>query len=68
MSYDLEASVKKLRCMIKIIHFFIHELLLFSNEFIYPSGNLDEKTFEIKRKNHEMILGIKIKTSTKRLK
>ncbi|GEM_PF-7071891 len=24
--------------------FFIHELLLFSNEFIYPSGNLDEKT------------------------
>ncbi len=28
--------------------FFIHELLLFSNEFIYPSGNLDEKTFEIK--------------------
>jgi len=26
MSYDLEASVKKLRGMIKIIHFFIHEL------------------------------------------
>jgi len=38
MSYDLEASVKKLRCMIKIIHFFIHGLLLFSNEFIYPLG------------------------------
>jgi len=48
MSYDLEASVKKLSGMIKIIHFFIHELLLFSNEFIYPLGNLDEKTFEIK--------------------
>ena len=43
MSYDLEASVKKLRGMIKIIHFFIHELLLFSNEFIYPLGNLDKK-------------------------
>ena len=48
MSYDLEASVKKLRCMIKIIHFFIHELLLFSNEFICPLWNFDEKTFEIK--------------------
>ncbi len=51
MSYDLEASVKKLSGMIKIIHFFIHELLLFSNEFIYPLGNLDEKTFEIKRRS-----------------
>ncbi len=43
MSYDLETSVKKLRGMIKIIHFFIHGLLLFLNEFICPSGNLDKK-------------------------
>ncbi len=28
--------------------FFIHELLLFLNKFICPSGNLDAKTFEIK--------------------
>ncbi len=34
--------------MIKIIHFFIHGLLLFSFEFICPTGNLDKKTFEIK--------------------
>jgi len=48
MSYDLETSVKKLRGMIKIIHFFIHELLLFSNEFIYPSGTLMKKHLRLR--------------------
>jgi len=48
--FALKKVIERLFSFFKTIFhsFFIHELLLFSNEFICPLGNLDAKTFEIK--------------------
>gem|GEM_PF-2507766 len=48
MSYDLETSVKKLRVMIKIIHFLFMSYYCFQMNSYALRGSLDEKTFEIK--------------------